>query len=215
MPSQRELVEGGEQALQKSLTMPVNQAVEFQRNVAEVFLTGLEMQDRAQRQWIDMMKTTFDNYLNTMESAAGNVSQATQAGVQSAMEPGQGSQAQVPGAAGTGGYQRQESRIPPTNQQQPTVGQAHQGGQVSQGLQQPQHQGQGVQSYDHHQGQGIQSYGQSQIGQGIQGSQGVQGGQGLHADQQRLSNYEGTQQSRIADEPQEYERFQEQPIEPR
>ena len=119
--TQRDLLESGERAMQRSITMPIDQAVELQRNVARLFLTGLEMQDRAQNQWIDVMKTTFDDYLNTMEATAEGVSQATRQGVHSAMEQGQ--------AVATGESGARSSGTPQGSRQEPSTAPGQAGGQ--------------------------------------------------------------------------------------
>lgn len=128
---QQNTLENSQQALQQAVELPLEQTVQFQKNATELFLNGLEIGSWAQDQGLELTRDAFSTYIDTMESAVENASQATQE-----LQPQQGTwgqqpvQSQQPGApqqqAGQqpqAGYQQQQ----PGYQGQPGVQQPPQG----------------------------------------------------------------------------------------
>lgn len=79
---QQRATEGGEQALRQAVQAPLDQTVQFQKNVTELLLNGLEMSNRVQSQSIELTRDVFDSYLDTVENAVRSTEQLTETGIE-------------------------------------------------------------------------------------------------------------------------------------
>jgi len=83
MQIQQEALEEGQQAVQQVAQFPLRQAVDWQRNSAQLLMNGLKVSQATTQQTVDITQQLMGNYLRTIESI-------------------------IPTGPGMGGHQRQQ-----------------------------------------------------------------------------------------------------------
>lgn len=75
-----ESIEQGQQSIAQAIQSPVKQAIDLQKDMAQILMSGLELTESTQRIGLDMTRSLSQSYLKAMEDTMKGLSQATQDG---------------------------------------------------------------------------------------------------------------------------------------
>jgi len=133
LEQQRHAMEQGQRTLTRSTMVPLRQAMTVQQNLGEAFVNGLELNESIQQMGIDLTRSAFQSYLDSIEDVVADTTREARreprgtTGEQPASGPQQPQQGQQSrGTAPAYGSQQTPPRTSPQQQspQQPPSQQA-------------------------------------------------------------------------------------------